>query len=439
MTVRAAVVLIVAAALAGRAAAAEVDSRLLEQIGDIRLIDDQIHPLVPGNAPDTEWHALYPFASLVEALHQPLPARLRPGSPEVVRAWRGLYGYRHDDLTPEHVREAIDAKRIMQAKQGEAYASWVLDRLGIDVALANRARLGPGVNVPRFRWVAFADALLFPLGTGPEAAENPERKVYFDAIRRERAALGVARPPSTLPEYLEEVVTPALARMQQEGAVAIKLEGAGLQRPAAMGVDEFEARAIYARHAFGHEPPARDYEELRSFLVRYVAQEASRLGLVVHLHTGTDLGAGFGLRGIRPADLGWLVDDAVVGWTNFVLVQGGWPSTAEVAAMLAKPNIYADISAQAYGLSPPLLAASLRPWLELYPEKVLFGTGALPLTHELGWEETAWLGVTNARTALAMALGGMIEDGVITRARAVEIARMVLRDNAVALYKLSPS
>ena len=90
-------------------------------------------------------------------------------------------------------------------------------------------------------------------------------------------------------------------------------------------------------------------------------------------------------------------------------------------------------------LSPPLLAASLRPWLELYPEKVLFGTGALPLTHELGWEETAWLGVTNARTALAMALGGMIEDGVITRARAVEIARMVLRDNAVALYKLSPS
>jgi predicted TIM-barrel fold metal-dependent hydrolase len=437
MSVRAAVLLLVAA-LACRAAAAEVDERLLDQIEDIRLVDDQIHPQVGGNAPDTEWHPLYPFPSLVEALHQPLPARLRPGTPDLVRAWRGLFGYRHDDLEPAHVREGIDAKRLTQATQGEAYPSWVLDRLGVDVALANRTRLAPGIDVPRFRWVAFADALLFPLGTGPQAAENPERKVYFDAIRRERAALG-GRPPATLPDYLEEVITPTLVRMQQEGAVAIKLEGVGLQRPAAMGVDEFEARAVYARHAFGAEPPPREYEELRSFLVRYVAQEASRLGLVVHIHTGTDLGAGFGLRGVRPSDLGWLVDDAVVGWTNFVLVQGGWPSTAEVAAMLAKPNIFADISAQSYGLSPPLLAASLRPWLELYPEKVLFGTGALPLTNELGWEETAWLGVTNARTALAMALGGMVEDGVVTRARALEIARMVLRDNAVALYKLSPS
>jgi predicted TIM-barrel fold metal-dependent hydrolase len=432
---RAAALLLVAALAAG-ALAAEVDTDLLEEIEKIRMVDDQIHPQVGGQAPDTDWHPLYPYPSLVEALHQPLPARLRPGSPDLVRAWRGLYGYRHDDLTPAHVREAIDAKRIMQAKQGEAYPSWVLDRLGIDVALANRARLGPGVTVPRFRWVAFADALLFPLGTGPEAAENPERRVYFNAIRRERAALNIARPPATLPEYLEEVVTPALSRMQQQGAVAIKLEGVGLQRPAAMGVDEFEARLIYARHSFGKEPPAREYEELRSFLVRYVAQEASRLGLVVHVHTGTDLGAGFGLRGVRPSDLGWLIDDAVVGWTNFVMVQGGWPSTAEVAAMLAKPNIFADISAQAYGLSPPLLAASLRPWLELYPEKVLFGTGALPLTNELGWEELAWLGVTNARRALAMALGGMVEDGVITRARAVDIARMVLRENAVALYKL---
>jgi predicted TIM-barrel fold metal-dependent hydrolase len=433
-----AVVLLLVAALAGRAAAASVDSDLLEDIEAVRMVDDQIHPRVASpSAQDTEWHPLYPHGTLVESLHAPLPARLRPGTPELARAWRALYGYRHDDLTPAHVREGLDAKRVAQATQGEAYPSWILEKLGIDMALANRARLGPGIAAPRFRWVAFADPLLFPLGTGPAEAENPERRVYFDAIRRGRGAFAGASP-STLPEYLEEVVTPTLLRMQQEGAVAIKLEGVGLQRPAAMAVDEFEARAIYARHAFSKEPPRREYEELRSFLVRYVAQEASRLGLVVHIHTGSDLGAGFGLRGARPSDLGWLVDDAVVDWTNFVLVQGGWPFTAEVAAMLAKPNIYADISAQSYGLSPPLLAASLRPWLELYPEKVLFGTGALPLSSELGWEELAWLAVTNARQALAMALGGMIEDGVVSRARAREIARLVLRDNAVALYKLSP-
>src|SRR4030095_11083328 len=128
-----------------------------------------------------------------------------------------------------------------------------------------------------------------------------------------------------------------------------------------------------------------------------------------------------GLRGGQPSDLGWLLDDTQVGWTNFVLVQGGCPSPAEVAALLAKPNVYADISAQSYALSPPLLAAAIRPWLELYPEKVLVGGGARPLTSERGWEELAWLAVSNARRALTIALADMIEEKVVSRQRAFDI------------------
>jgi hypothetical protein len=41
-----------------------------------------------------------------------------------------------------------------------------------------------------------------------------------------------------------------------------------------------------------------------------------------------------------------------------------------------------------------------------------------------------------ARRGLAIALTGMIHDGEITRERALEIARMVLRGNAVKLYGL---
>ena len=38
------------------------------------------------------------------------------------------------------------------------------------------------------------------------------------------------------------------------------------------------------------------------------------------------------------------------------------------------------------------------------------------------------------RQALAIALTGMMRDGEITRARAGELARMVLRENAKKLY-----
>jgi len=42
----------------------------------------------------------------------------------------------------------------------------------------------------------------------------------------------------------------------------------------------------------------------------------------------------------------------------------------------------------------------------------------------------------NARQALGIALTGMIRDGMVTRERALELARMVLRENARKLYGL---
>jgi predicted TIM-barrel fold metal-dependent hydrolase len=78
----------------------------------------------------------------------------------------------------------------------------------------------------------------------------------------------------------------------------------------------------------------------------------------------------------------------------------------------------------------------IRSWLEFMPEKVLFGTDAYPLTTVTGWEEIGWITARASRHALAIALTGMINDGEISRSRASELARMVMRDNAARLYKL---
>ena len=43
---------------------------------------------------------------------------------------------------------------------------------------------------------------------------------------------------------------------------------------------------------------------------------------------------------------------------------------------------------------------------------------------------------TTGRQALAIALTGMMNDGEITRERAIELANMVMRENAVKLYGL---
>jgi uncharacterized protein len=104
--------------------------------------------------------------------------------------------------------------------------------------------------------------------------------------------------------------------------------------------------------------------------------------------------------------------------------------------MLTKPNAYLDFSDVDLQHTPIELAAMLRQWLVFVPEKVLFGTDAYPYSPEMGWEESLWIAARNGRQALAIALSGMVRDGEITRARASELARMVLRENARSLYGL---
>jgi len=67
---------------------------------------------------------------------------------------------------------------------------------------------------------------------------------------------------------------------------------------------------------------------------------------------------------------------------------------------------------------------------------VMFGTDAYPFSDAMSWEETAWVASTTGRQALGLALTEMVRDGEISRDRALELARMVLRDNARKLYKL---
>jgi predicted TIM-barrel fold metal-dependent hydrolase len=118
------------------------------------------------------------------------------------------------------------------------------------------------------------------------------------------------------------------------------------------------------------------------------------------------------------------------------MLHGGWPFTHEITALLEKPNAYLDFSGQDLSLTPATLAGSIREWLEFVPEKVLFATDAYPYSNEMGWEESGWIAARTGREALAIALTRMIRDGEISRSRASELARMVLRENARSLYGL---
>ena len=414
------------------------DAQLVDAIARIKAIDNHAHPLryvAPGEKPDDEFDAL-PLDAIGPI---PLPVRLNPGNLEFVQAWRDLYGYKHDDMSEAHVRELLQIKQRIATEQGDRFPVWALDQLGIETMFANRVAMGRGLGTPRFRWVSFVDALLFPLSNEAAKKSNPDYRGFYPGeerlLKRYLASAGLTALPTTLDAYLAKVVTATLEAEKRDGAIAVKFEAAYLRKLDFEEADIVSARRVYSRYVRGGEPSAADYKTLQDFLFRYIAHESGRLGLAVHIHAIGGAGAFYKQSGSNPLLLESVFNDQSLRKTNFVIIHGGYPFTKETAAMISKPNVYADFSAQTFLIYPRELSEVLRNWLEAYPDKILFGTDAFSFGPEVDWPEVAWLSNTTARQALALALTGMMNDHEITRAQAVDLARMVLRDNAVKLYK----
>jgi len=435
------VMMIVAAPMLG--AQGTVDSAIMAYVNGLKAIDNHAHPLLPPAAgtsttavPDTDNDAL-PLSGISAF---PMPAGLDPSNPRITAAWRALYGYQYTDLSDAHVKQLVDAKARVLREQGPKYSTWALDRAGVDVMLGNRVVMGPGLDAPRFRWVSFVDPLLFPLDLSGEATTTPDARVLYPretkVLKRYMGDIGVTAIPSTLDAYVSTIVLPTLDRMKRNGAVALKYEIAYLRSIDFGNPSHEAAAAIYAKYARGGVPTHEEYTTVEDYLFRTIGRAAGARSLAVHIHCLAFFGGYYNARGAEPIGLESVLDDSTLRQTNFVIVHGGWPYSAQTLALLEKPNFYADISAMSLILSPHTLANVLRTWIEEFPDKVLFGSDTFADHNEdaVGWPDQLWIASHSARWALAAALTDLVRDGSVSRDRAKEIANMVMRGNAARLY-----
>ena len=388
-----------------------VDGQLATEISGIKAIDNHAHPVLVA-AGDREFDAL-PVDNMEP---QSDPVAQRPG------VWKTPF--------------TAASKAAAKAKYGDGYPAWVLDQIGVETMLANRVAMGASVQPPRFRWVPYADALLFPLDTTQIASRNPDRKAFFaleDKLRarlsqrigRQRRARHAGRLPDTRSGHrLSNAI-------QAGGALAEKFEAAYLRTRCASIRPVRIRRRRFMRIRSLPMPTTKSCRTSSSVTSR---ANAGGLGWPCTSTRAAGAGGYFDVAGANPLNLESVLDDPSLRKTKFVMLHGGWPFTREIGALMTKPNAYLDFSQQSLLVSPATLAVTLREWLEVVPEKILFATDGYPFSDELGWEESAWVGAKQGREALGRALTGMLRDGVVTHARAVELARMVLRDNARKLY-----
>jgi uncharacterized protein len=420
-------------------AQAPIDSALARYITGIRAIDNHAHPMRPianGAPADTEYDAL-PLDGIPPF---DMPNRLKPDDPIWRAAQNALYHLPSEATGPEYHTALKSAVANMQRTQGQHFPEWALDQANIDVMMANRIVLGTGLTPSRFRWISFVDALMLPLAVKGEAARTPDtRSLYPRAaklLQRYMRELNVHALPATLDEYIRTVVVPTLAHQRANGAVGIKFEAAYLRPLDFDDPDVAGAQRVYARYVRGGIPTHAEYKTLEDFLFRAIAREAGRQKLAIQIHVLETFGGFYSTRGSAPHLLEQAFNDSTLRGTKFIIVHGGWPLVGETQELLSKPNVYADISMMDNILSPTVLAGVLRQWLGEWPDKVLFGTDAFDGGAEQGWEQIAWVASTTARRGLAISLSGMMRDGDVSRDRAESLARMVLHDNAAAVYGL---
>lgn len=412
-----------------------VDQELLSYVSSIRSVDNHTH--ANSTAPDDPDSDALPLDAILPIA---LPEPAGPNNPWLIKAFKSLYGYQLDDLADNHTRELRDVEEKKRKELGDGFPTWVLDQTNTEIMLANRISMGPGLPASRFRWVSYADALIFPLSNQIAARTTKDREKLFaleeKLLHRYLSGLKLEKLPPTLGAYTSQVITPILEAQKRDSCLAVKFEAAYLRSLDFAPADEGKAASVYARYSAGGVPSLEDYKVVQDYLFRYIALECGRLGMAIHIHSFEGAGNFFDVTGADPLLLESVFNDPTLRKTNFVLIHGGGMNYKHARAMAQKPNVYLDFSLISVLYTESMLTEILRDWLSQYPDKILYGSDASPLSPEANWDTTAWIANQTARKALASALTRMVNDGEINKARARELAKMALRSNASKLYQL---
>jgi predicted TIM-barrel fold metal-dependent hydrolase len=279
---------------------------------------------------------------------------------------------------------------------------------------------------------------MFPFNNQQQAHRNPDEQVYIPlqekVLRRYMQQAGLSQLPADFAGYLQ-FITRILQQNLQKGGIAMKFEAAYF-RPLKFGdPPRQQAAAIYQKYRGGAVPTPDDYRTFQDFIFRHLVSEGGRLGLPVHIHTAVGIGDYFDISNGNIMNLENVLRDPRYSNVTWVMIHGGYPLEREAIWLAAMKNVYMDSSLMEIDLYPSEFKNSLKQWLELFPDKITFGSDAFPYNEALGAEESYWMGVQSARMSLAAALAEMVSAGEVSESKALAMAHAYLHDTAARLYQ----
>jgi hypothetical protein len=288
-------------------------------------------------------------------------------------------------------------------------------------------------NEPSISLIPMIDPLMYPFGDS-FIMDRPLAKQYMASftylLDQMKKTYGVKEAPSYA-EYMD-FVDRVLDDFKAKGYKGYKIISAyvrSLYFPKPMR----EGEALYNAARAGDNDA---YASFQNLIVWKVMAKAAQNDMPVQLHTAL---IDEHISMTDPLNLQNFLQDEMTYKAKIVLLHAGFPlfDHAKTLALASKPlsvnNVYIDLSGRImFANHPAIIANMLRAFLEVPAlwKKIIYGSDTL-----LG-ERFLFTCAKTGRDAVYLALARMIDDGIIHEEMAVQIAKDILRNNAIRLYNL---
>ena len=327
-----------------------------------------------------------------------------------ILTYQGLFDFPDDDVTDDNW-----AALNQQIKQRTSQPGWY------DYVTNTRCNLITQVrNVP---WGEDWEPEYFTAIARMEPAlrlHHPATREDL-AIRTQRDVGNLAGARNAVAAYLLSYV--------KRGAIGIKLGHAYGRSLDHQRVPLATAEAHYARAVRGEELTPDELTALQDHMVWYLAELCAEHDLIFQIHTGMQTNWGH-IPDSNPLHLLELVKS--FRSVKFDLFHAGYPYAREIGVFGKHyPNVWLN-ACWIYLITMAGSRQILSEWIDLVPADRLLGFGS-----DVGKPELIYGHLVMARACLADVLAEKVERDFLSKAAALDVARLMLRDAPLSLYRLS--
>lgn len=235
-------------------------------------------------------------------------------------------------------------------------------------------------------------------------------------------------PINNIDDYLKLLRKVFLAGVDS-GMVGVKTGAAYIRTLQFDNVSKDKGEAVFATLLKNDAVSSEDVKAVQDYLMHRMLDLVDEFDMPLQIHTGLHAGNGNVITNSKPTHLTNLFFEYPD--IDFILFHGGYPYGGELATLAKNfPNVYIDMC-WTYVISPSYSERYLHEWLETIPANKILGFGG-----DYSFVEAIYAHSVMARKVISKVLVEKVRSGYMTEKEAIDVAKMILRENALRIFKL---